>query len=77
MLYNISAFLPSISDRNSKRVKGFTGPANLETFSRQDKSFQRQKCKKANMAHLWTLTQEEGTDVKFLQSVQESPKKQF
>jgi len=77
MLYNISAFLPSISDRNSKTVKGFTGPSKLETFSRQDKSFQHQKCEKANMAHLWTLTQEEGTDVKFLHSVQESPKKQF
>ena len=29
------------------------------------------------MAHVWTLTQEEGADVKFLQSVQESPNKQF
>lgn len=78
MLHNIiCAFLPSISDQNSKRVKGFTGPSKLETFKRQDKSFQHKKCEKANMADVWTLTQEEGADVKFLQSVQESPNKQF
>jgi len=38
----------------------------LETFKRKDKSFQHKKCEKANMAHVWTLTQEEGSDVKFL-----------
>jgi len=42
----------------------------------QDKSFQHQKCEKA-MAHVWTSTQQEGADVKFLQSVQGSPNKQY
>jgi len=79
MLYirYVPAFLPSISDQNSKRVKGFTGPSKLETFKRPYKSFQHQKCEKANMAHVWTLTQEEDADKKFQQSVLESPNKQF
>ena len=39
VMYKVCAFLPSISDQNSKRVKGFTGPFKLETFKRHDKSF--------------------------------------
>lgn len=43
---------PSTADQNSKVVKGFPGPFKLETFKRLEKSFQHQKCVKADNALL-------------------------
>jgi hypothetical protein len=50
----VFASFPSISDQNSKTVKGFTGPFKLETFKKHDKSFQHQNCVRANNALLAT-----------------------
>jgi len=46
----ICSSFPIISDQNAKTVKGYTEPFNLETFKKEDKIFQNQKCKQANSA---------------------------